>query len=82
MSKALDLSLLKGTPEQREAICAELLRVLKTRGGVKLKNHGISDELIDGLFDYVGALSLWLNWTKVSLLHRLAIFSPCPTTRR
>lgn len=60
MSEALDLSMLKGTPEQRETICAELLKTLKTRGGVKLKNHGISDELIDQLFDYVSSTAFEL----------------------
>lgn len=58
MSEALDLSLLKGSREQRDALCAELLRTLKTRGGVKLKNHGVSDELIDKLFDYVSTRNL------------------------
>lgn len=53
MSEALDLSLLKGTPEQREEVSAALLKTLKTRGGAKLKNHGLPDELIHGLFDYV-----------------------------
>lgn len=53
MSEALDLSLLKGTPEQREAVSAALLKTLKTRGGAKLKNRGLPDHLIHGLFDYV-----------------------------
>ncbi|KAE8332533.1 hypothetical protein BDV39DRAFT_216634 [Aspergillus sergii] len=52
MSEALDLSLLKGTPEQREQISAELLHALKTRGGVKLKNHGLPDKLVHDLFDW------------------------------
>ncbi|KAE8370848.1 hypothetical protein BDV27DRAFT_165000 [Aspergillus caelatus] len=52
MSEALDLSMLKGTPEQREQISAELLHGLKTRGGVKLKNHGLPDELVHELFDW------------------------------
>ncbi|RAQ76921.1 leucoanthocyanidin dioxygenase, partial [Aspergillus flavus] len=52
MSEALDLSLLKGTPEQREQISAELLHALKTRGGVKLKNHGLPDKVVHDLFDW------------------------------
>ncbi|KAB8206579.1 hypothetical protein BDV34DRAFT_79979 [Aspergillus parasiticus] len=52
MSEALDLSLLKGTPEQREEISAALLHALKTRGGVKLKNHGLPDKLVHELFDW------------------------------
>lgn len=53
MSEALDLSLLKGTPAQREEISNALLHGLKTRGGVKLKNHGLPDKLIYDLFDWV-----------------------------
>ncbi|XHG03029.1 hypothetical protein AWENTII_006350 [Aspergillus wentii] len=55
MSEALDISLLKGTPEQREATSAALLKILKTRGVAKLKNHSLPDELIEKLFDYVSA---------------------------
>ncbi|KAJ5266647.1 leucoanthocyanidin dioxygenase [Penicillium angulare] len=51
MSESLDLSLLKGTPEQRAEVSAELLKTLKTKGCAKLKNHGIPDELVYGLFD-------------------------------
>lgn len=54
MSEALDLSLLKGTPEQQEAVSAALLKTLKTRGVAKLKNHGLPDNLIHDMFDYVG----------------------------
>ena len=53
MSEALDLALLKGTPEQREAVSTALLKTLKTRGGAKLKNHGLPDDLVHNLFDYV-----------------------------
>lgn len=53
MSEAIDLSLLKGTPQEREQISAELLHSLKTRGGVKLKNHGLPDKLVHELFDWV-----------------------------
>ena len=53
MSEALDLSLLKGTPQQREEISTALLHGLKTRGGVKLKNHGLPDKLVHELFDWV-----------------------------
>lgn len=56
MSDALDISLLKGSPRQREEICAALLHGLKTRGGVKLKNHGLPDKLIHDLFDWVSLL--------------------------
>ncbi|KAJ5650358.1 leucoanthocyanidin dioxygenase [Penicillium longicatenatum] len=52
MSEALDLSLLKGTPQQREEISAALLHGLKTRGGVKLKNHGLPDQVVNDLFDW------------------------------
>ncbi|KAJ5693158.1 hypothetical protein N7462_002581 [Penicillium macrosclerotiorum] len=52
MSQALDLSLLKGTPEQRAEISAALLKTLKTRGVAKLKNHGLPDDLIYEMFDY------------------------------
>lgn len=55
MSEALDLSLLKGTPEQQEAVSAALLKTLKTRGVAKLKNHGLPDNLIHDMFDYVGS---------------------------
>lgn len=53
MAEALDLSLLKGTPEQQELVSAALLKTLKTRGVAKLKNHGRPDNLINKLFAYV-----------------------------
>lgn len=53
MSQAIDLSLLKGTPEQRDVVSAALLHTLKTRGVAKLKNHGLPEELITEMFDYV-----------------------------
>ncbi|KAJ6096017.1 leucoanthocyanidin dioxygenase [Penicillium sp. IBT 16267x] len=52
MSNALDMSLLKGTLEQRAKISTALLHGLKTRGGVKLKNHGLPDKLVYDLFDW------------------------------
>jgi isopenicillin N synthase-like dioxygenase len=56
MCKALDLSLLKGTSEEREAISAALLDTLKTRGVARLKNHSLPESLITKLFDYVSTL--------------------------
>lgn len=53
MSEALDLSLLNGTPEQRDALSAALLDTLKTRGVAKLKNHGLPENLIAKMFEYV-----------------------------
>lgn len=53
MSEAIDLSLLKGTPAEREATSAALLKTLKTRGVAKLKNHGLPDDLVTEMFDYV-----------------------------
>lgn len=58
MSQALDLSLLKGSPEERDAISADLLYTLKTRGVAKLKNHGLPEDHIAKMFDYV---SSWLK---------------------
>ncbi|CAI7649217.1 unnamed protein product [Penicillium discolor] len=52
MSQALDLSLLKGSPEERDAVSAALLDTLKTRGVAKLKNHGLPEDLIAKMFDY------------------------------
>lgn len=60
MSETLDLSLLKGTPEQRAEISAALLKTLKTKGCAKLKNHGIPDELVHELFDQVCYPGLFL----------------------
>lgn len=53
MSQALDLSLLKGSPEERDAVSTALLDTLKTRGVAKLKNHGVPEDLIAKMFDYV-----------------------------
>jgi isopenicillin N synthase-like dioxygenase len=53
MSSVIDLSLLKGTPEQRDSVSAALLHTLKTRGVAQLKNHGLPEELITEMFDYV-----------------------------
>lgn len=53
MSEALDLSLLKGTTQQRAEISAALLHGLKSRGGVKLKKHGLPEKLVHDLFDWV-----------------------------
>jgi isopenicillin N synthase-like dioxygenase len=53
MSESIDLSLLKGTSEENQAVSATLLKTLKTRGVAKLKNHGLPEELISQLFDYV-----------------------------
>lgn len=55
MSQALDLSLLKGPPEERDAVSAALLETLKTRGVAKLKNHGLPEDLIAKMFDYVSS---------------------------
>ncbi|KAJ5852717.1 uncharacterized protein N7529_012102 [Penicillium soppii] len=52
MSNVIDLSLLKGTPEQRDQVSKTLLRTLKTRGVAQLKNHGLPEELIAEMFDY------------------------------
>lgn len=56
MSEAIDFSLLKGTTEESEAVSATLLKTLKTRGVAKLKNHGLPEDLISQLFDYVRVL--------------------------
>jgi hypothetical protein len=81
MSEVLDLSLLKGTPEQREAVSAALLKTLKTRGGAKLKNHGLPDELIHGLFDYVSD-ALLRGLPGYLPLYRLVNSSPFRTRTR
>jgi hypothetical protein len=81
MSEALDLSLLKGIPQQREEISAALLHGLKTRGGVKLKNHGLPDQVVNDLFDWVSSYNL-ICWKAVSAkltCCRLASSSPFPT---
>lgn len=53
MPEVIDLSLLKGTPEQRDAVSTALLHTLKTRGVAQLKNHGLPEDLISEMFDYV-----------------------------
>ncbi|KAJ5354907.1 hypothetical protein N7541_005951 [Penicillium brevicompactum] len=52
MSPVIDLSLLKGTPEEKAATSAALLQTLKTRGVAQLKNHGLPEKLISDMFDY------------------------------
>lgn len=50
----LDLAaLLGGTRTTREELCRALLHECKTFGFVKLVNHGISDEQVAALFDWV-----------------------------
>lgn len=68
MSQALDLSLLKGSPEERDAVSAALLDTLKTRGVAKLKNHGLPEDLIAKMFDYVS------SWLKRKTVPPLTIF--------
>lgn len=53
LSDALDMSLFFGTPEQQVEFCTALLDTLKKRGVAKLKNHGIPQETIYSLFDWV-----------------------------
>ncbi|KAJ5137535.1 uncharacterized protein N7443_010172 [Penicillium atrosanguineum] len=69
MSETLDLSLLKGTPEQREAVSTALLKTLKTRGGAKLKNHGLSDDLVHNLFDYTRKFFALSHEDKMTAKH-------------
>ncbi|KAK1543524.1 hypothetical protein CPAR01_04157 [Colletotrichum paranaense] len=47
----LDMSLFFGTEEQKRQFCNELLRLLKSRGGVKIQNHSVPTEDIHKLFD-------------------------------
>lgn len=68
MSQALDLSLLKGSLEERDAVSAALLETLKTRGVAKLKNHGLPEDLIAKMFDYV-------SWLKRGIGHPLTVFT-------
>lgn len=49
----LDMSLFFGTADEKQFFCTELLRLLKSRGGVKIQNHSIPDEEIHKLFDMV-----------------------------
>jgi isopenicillin N synthase-like dioxygenase len=50
----LDFSLfLNGTEEEKQSLCGGLLKGFKEFGFVKLMNHGISDESIQILFDWV-----------------------------
>ena len=49
----LDMSLFFGTADEKQFFCTELLRLLKSRGGVKIQNHSIPDEDIHKLFDMV-----------------------------
>lgn len=53
----LDMSLFFGTPEEKKHFCTELLRLLKLRGGVKIRNHRIPDAVISELFDMVSLTS-------------------------
>lgn len=54
-SETLDMSCFFGSAEEKELFCQTLLGQLKTRGCVKIRNHGIADETIHTLFDMVGA---------------------------
>jgi isopenicillin N synthase-like dioxygenase len=53
MPEFIDLSLLKGTAEQRSYVSNSLLHTLKIRGVAQLKNHGLPEDLISEMFDYV-----------------------------
>lgn len=70
MSEAIDLSLLKGTSEESEAVSATLLKTLKTRGVAKLKNHGLPEDLISQLFDYVRMLVCEYDIAVTDFYHR------------
>lgn len=69
MSQALDLSLLKGSPEERDTVSAALLATLKTRGVAKLKNHGLPEDLIAKMFEYVS------GWLKLEAVPPLTVFT-------
>lgn len=49
-SDALDMSLFFGTVQQKQTFCEALLDLLKRRGCVKIRNHGIPDETIHEMF--------------------------------
>lgn len=49
----LDMSLFFGTCEEQQKFSSALLQHLKSRGVAKIKNHGIPDEQISGLFHMV-----------------------------
>ena len=53
---SLDMSLFFGTAKEKKIFCNDLLRLLKTRGGVKIQNHGIPDEDILKLFAMVSLI--------------------------
>ncbi|KAJ5513782.1 Oxoglutarate/iron-dependent dioxygenase [Penicillium fimorum] len=72
MPQTLDLSLLKGSPEQRDAVSAALLDKLKTRGVAKLKNHGLPEDLIAKMFDYTRQFFSLSLEDKMTAKHPLA----------
>jgi hypothetical protein len=47
------MSLFFGTDSEKKQFCCKLLHLLKKRGCVKLQNHGIPDEDVYSLFDWV-----------------------------
>lgn len=83
----VDMSLFFGTPEQKKAFCDDLLRLLKERGCVKLKNHSIPAQDIHELFNQVRTsptfhVLLQVRWGFGLISCRPGGSSTCPTTSR
>lgn len=75
---SLDMSLFFGTPDEKHFFCTELLRLLKSRGGVKIQNHSIPDEDIFKLFEMVSSAHPNSNIDEVlTLYNRAADSLPC-----
>jgi isopenicillin N synthase-like dioxygenase len=56
MAKAVDFSkLLNGPDWQRTAWAEELTKTFEKHGYVKLFDHGIPDDIVDGIFPWVSS---------------------------
>lgn len=64
---ALDLSLfISGDSLQRKQLASDLFGSLSRQGYVRLVNHGISDDLVTKLFNWVGSKTYYTVGSSIS----------------
>lgn len=64
---SLDMSLFFGTEDEKKMFCDSLLRLLKERGCVKVRNHSIPDEDVHELFRQASNFSSFWARTRANL---------------
>lgn len=70
---------LHGNEQEQKELCRKLVEAFRNEGFVKLRNHGVSNERVSGVFEWVSVNLCGLSY-HVLIRRRTSVSSTSPWT--